>query len=227
MKILLTIDDAPSKYLKQKVDFLKSLSIPAIFYVRGEFIDIYEDHVVHAIKNGFLIGNHSYSHPHFSKISIDECLEEIIKTERLIEECYKQSGIKRPCKLMRFPFADRGAGDEAVPAKTLFDQDKVQKLQNFLREKEFSHFVFGRQKGDFIDSYWDWDTQDYKPRLIQNSEEYKKELIEFYEKSSMQDIVMLLHDFDRNHHLFDVTMEFLLSKKVDFANPEEMIVNPL
>jgi len=56
----LTIDDSPSKFTKNKVDFLKKNNIKAIFYCRGEFIKGNMNAVIYAIEKGFLIGNHSY-----------------------------------------------------------------------------------------------------------------------------------------------------------------------
>jgi peptidoglycan/xylan/chitin deacetylase (PgdA/CDA1 family) len=35
----LTIDDSPSRFMRHKVDYLLSRGIPAIFYVRGEFVE--------------------------------------------------------------------------------------------------------------------------------------------------------------------------------------------
>ncbi len=48
-----------------------------------------------AIKKGFIIGNHSYAHPHFSKITKEEAFEQIKKTDKIIEEVYKKSRNKR------------------------------------------------------------------------------------------------------------------------------------
>ena len=87
IKLYLTIDDSPSMHMDKKVAFLKSKNIPAIFYARGEYIKKYPEQIVNAIKNGFLIGNHSYTHPYFSEIRIEECFDEILKTEKLINKC--------------------------------------------------------------------------------------------------------------------------------------------
>ena len=55
--------------------------------------------VIEAIQQGFIIGNHSYSHPNFSKISTSKCIEEIDRTDQIIDDLYKQASVERPIKL--------------------------------------------------------------------------------------------------------------------------------
>lgn len=80
LDIYLTIDDGPSQHTHKKVDYLKKHNIPAIWYARGEHIERYPDQLMYAITNGFLVGNHSYSHPYFSNISLEECIAQLILT---------------------------------------------------------------------------------------------------------------------------------------------------
>ena len=108
--IYLTIDDAPSSHLTDKINFLSEHHIPAIFFCRGEFLEKNKLLVINAIQKGFIIGNHSYTHPYFLQTPLDVIYEEIQKTEDLIDECYLQAHVKRPYKLIRLPFGDRGAG---------------------------------------------------------------------------------------------------------------------
>ncbi len=37
-----------------------------------------------------------------------------------------------------------------------------------------------------------------------------------YKTNPLTDEIILLHDFDHNHHLFEVTMAFLLQKEATF-----------
>ena len=84
----LTIDDCPSDGMKTKVDFLLRNDIPAIWFCRGEFLEKRQEPVVYAIKNGFVMGNHSYDHPLFSRISLKECFKQIKVTDELIKTAY-------------------------------------------------------------------------------------------------------------------------------------------
>lgn len=135
-KAYLTIDDAPSEDFKDKVDFLYRKNIPAIFFCIGENLLKYKDVVIYAIKKGFVIGNHSYSHRYFSDLSIDDCKSEIQKTDEIIDELYKKSGIKRKIKLFKFPHFDKG-GD--VSSKEY--EEKWSQPQNkwFIYKLEYKH----------------------------------------------------------------------------------------
>lgn len=205
-KIYLTIDDAPSKHTKKKVAFLQEHNIPAIFFCRGESMPNYKESLIFAIKNGYHLGNHSYSHPHFSKITYEQAVQEILKTEKLIDECYQLSGVKRPYKVIRFPFGDRG------------NNDTINRLQDFLQEQGFVQLDLGQSNADsnYIDAQWTWDTADYKRSLMEDSDLYLKNFSTFFRKSKNDAEVILLHDFEENHHLFVLSMNFLLKKEVIF-----------
>lgn len=119
-KAYLTIDDSPSKHTDELVDFLVARNIPAILYVRGEFL---EDErmflkIVRAIKKGMLIGNHSYAHERISVIGYDAQVKQILKTQQLIDDAYAVAGKNQPIKTFRFPHMDRGTAGWIVD----FDQ---------------------------------------------------------------------------------------------------------
>ncbi len=200
--IYLTIDDSPSMHMDEKVNFLIEQKIPAVFFCRGEFIQKHIDKVVRAIQHGFLIGNHSYSHPYFSAISLEECFDEILKTEELIEKCYLKANINRQKKVIRLPFGDRGG-------------NKEHEIQDFLISQGFEPITFGGQTS--IDTPWTWDTLDYKKKMIQNPDLYLQNLENCFQQSEREDEIILLHDFDHNHKLFEITIAFLLNKNVKFS----------
>lgn len=217
LNIYLTIDDGPSQHTHEKVDYLKAQSIPAIWFARGEHIERYPDQLIYVIQNGFLVGNHSYSHPYFSHIPLDECVTEIESTEELIEQCYQKAGVQRPCKIMRFPFGDRGAGPLGVSAATSQEHQKVDALQLWLKNNGFVA-VNNHKKShsEFLDSPWDWDTFDYKSRLITDPHAYEALLQSTYETYRQPSAILLVHDFDHNHHLFNITMQFLQNTQCAF-----------
>ncbi len=143
-KAYLTIDDAPSLDFAAKMEFLYRQGIPALFFCEGRFIQQHEDILCTAAERGFLIGNHAFSHPHFSDISLEEGKREILRTDELIEQIYHRLGVERPAKYFRFPYFDSG-GDvsgrayEAKwsgPASEWFRyacDEKRQELQGYLR----------------------------------------------------------------------------------------------
>lgn len=139
-----TVDDCPSNDMVAKVDAVAKRRIPCIWFCRGEFIDKNGfDGLVHAIRQGFIIGNHSYSHPLFSKQSMEQCREEIARTEKLIDEAYRRAERPRPVKLFRFPFGDRGGGRNFLKKNyTLEEQEKMNSLQALLKEFGFKRCIF-------------------------------------------------------------------------------------
>ncbi|MCH9811466.1 polysaccharide deacetylase family protein [bacterium] len=201
-KLYLTIDDAPSIHLRKKIDFLLDKGIFALFYVRGEFIKARKDQLVYAIQNGFGIGNHSYTHPYFSKISMEKMIEEVVETERLIEECYVLANRERKIKCIRLPFGDRG-GEKSLDVQTL------------LHRLGFVKVDFGKKDDGGIDSLWDIDTKDYKKKFINDRTLFREHLESIYSSSKDGDVWMA-HDFDHTQHLFEEMMDFLLLKNVEF-----------
>lgn len=216
--IYLTIDDSPSIHTNKKIDFLTKHHIPAIFYARGEHIKKHPQQLINVIKSGFVVGNHSYSHPFFSHISLQQCYDEIMKTEELIEQCYQDAQMIRPHKIIRFPFGDRGAGACFTPPSTPDQKEKVDALQVFLHDQGFTPTPL-QHKHPFIDAQWDWDTYDYKRKHIDHPKQYLKLLDHQYQQQVSLQTVLLLHDFDHNHHLFEDTMTYLLNQNITFIAP--------
>ena len=106
--LILTIDDIPQKVTRDMVDYLSEKGIPAIFFTVGENLEKDPETAVYALQKGFLIGNHSYAHPGFSKISFAEGIREIERTEELLNRIYTEAGVERKAKIFRFPYIDKG-----------------------------------------------------------------------------------------------------------------------
>ena len=86
--VLLTIDDAPDKHGVAMAETLKELSVPAIFFVNGHFLDTDEEkeNLKKIHDMGFAIGNHTYSHPNLANITEEQQREEIVSLSDLVEE---------------------------------------------------------------------------------------------------------------------------------------------
>ena len=85
---LLTIDDFSSKNTPAIVDYLKEKKIKVIFFAEGQRVEQNYEEAKYAIKNGMIVGNHSYSHPAFSSISVEEGIAEIEKCEEILNKLY-------------------------------------------------------------------------------------------------------------------------------------------
>ena len=120
LRAYLTIDDSPSLHTDDLTDALKKRGVPALLFCRGDKLEQNQEPITRAIQKGFVIGNHAYSHTRFSTLSLEQCVLEIERTEKLIDTAYQNTGKERPGKYFRFPHMDRGAGGwivdyDAVP----------------------------------------------------------------------------------------------------------------
>lgn len=139
----LTIDDSPSPYTDDMVDFLCDRNVAAMIFVRGHLMNDNSDPIIRAIKKGFVIANHSYSHRPFGELSYEEAIIDIEKCDALIDVAYKQAGVKRPGKYFRFPYLDRGNGDrierhfETVSDIDINVDEGVAKIQGYLKSQGY------------------------------------------------------------------------------------------
>ncbi len=82
--VAITFDDAPSVKTKEIVDLLEQLGVKATFFILGCNAEIYKNELLYIDANDHEIGNHSYSHPNFKKITLEEGLKEITTTQEII-----------------------------------------------------------------------------------------------------------------------------------------------
>ncbi len=167
---ILTIDDFSSQNTPAIVDYLKEKGIKVIFFAEGGRVDSCYEEAKYALKNGMIVGNHSYSHPHFSSLTAEECIEEIEKCEQVLDKLYKDCGVERTYRPFRFPYGDKGG-------------DNKDALQAYLREKGF-HKVDDTQitypwwkKFNFdtdIDTFWTFDFEEY---MIRPGSGYTKDFV--------------------------------------------------
>jgi len=98
--IAMTFDDGPSATLTPKLlDLLAAHDIKATFFVIGENVAEHPEIVARAAREGHEIGNHSWSHPNFGKMSDESIRRQLQQTDDAI----KSATGKRPT-LMRPPY---------------------------------------------------------------------------------------------------------------------------
>lgn len=97
--IAITFDDGPSAWSKELVDLLAELDIVATFFVLGGNVERYPSELKYIASHGHEIGNHSYNHPDFKKLTLDEAILEIEKTQQIVYET-----IHKYPRLFRFPY---------------------------------------------------------------------------------------------------------------------------
>lgn len=233
----LTIDDAPSLTMEKKLDYLLGKQIPAIWFCCGNFIEERPDVIIRAIREGFLLGNHSYDHPHFSDTALDECFTQIRRTDEIIENTYEKAGIKRPAKYFRFPYGDKGGSQDSTETS----MERKQALQAYLRQLGYTppawehityHYYRSRGLHEDVDWYWTYDTVDWaisadKPHLF-GIDSLEKALARMDEdepeggrglNSSNSAEIVLMHDHVEIADCFEPLVERLLSKGLRFVLP--------
>ncbi|MBZ0311411.1 polysaccharide deacetylase family protein [Clostridium butyricum] len=95
------INWAEKDNLESILNILDKYNVKGTFFIMGGWVNYSEDNINKLIeinKRGNEIGNHSYMHPGFTKITFEKMKEELKKTDDIIE---KYTG-KKP-ELFRFP----------------------------------------------------------------------------------------------------------------------------
>lgn len=84
-KIALTFDDGPcAGCTDQLLDGLKKRNVKATFFLIGKNAENHPKLVQRIYEEGHLIGNHTYSHVEITKVSDEEAIQELQKTNQII-----------------------------------------------------------------------------------------------------------------------------------------------
>jgi len=102
--IALTLDDGPSPQTRLILDELARLKAPATFFVIGRQAVNYPKELRRMVAEGHTIGNHSWSHPWFWKLSPAAMRTELDKTDAAIR---KITGVEP--KYVRPPYGNVNA----------------------------------------------------------------------------------------------------------------------
>lgn len=104
--VLFTIDDGPSIYMLDIAKTLDSLHYEWIFYVVTRGVEKKRQELIEVLKMWHHIGNHSYDHSNFQTLNINQAKEQILKWDSLIASIYKEAGIPRDKKYIRYPYGN-------------------------------------------------------------------------------------------------------------------------
>ena len=108
--IALTFDDGPGKYTDKLLDCLEENNAKATFFMLGQCVEQYPDIPKRMKELGCELGNHSYSHPQLTSLSLDQVTDQFEKTNNLLEE-----STGSPATVGRTPY---GAQDETICTAT-------------------------------------------------------------------------------------------------------------
>ena len=142
----------------------------AILFAVGINIERFYDEALYAVRKGMIIGNHSYSHPSFSAMTVEEGIAEIEKCEATLDRLYRDAGVARKFRPFRFPYGDKGGENKAA-------------LQSYLIQKGFDkvddrHIPYAWwQENNLdkdIDTFWTFDFEEYR---IQYDDTFTRESV--------------------------------------------------
>ncbi|SDL74376.1 polysaccharide deacetylase family protein [Tessaracoccus oleiagri] len=102
--VALTFDGgADNSAVAPILDTLADNDVPATFFVTGQFARAFPDDVAAMVAAGHPVGNHSDTHPYFSKTPDEGIREEL----RRAEDSIIAAGGRAAAPLFRFPYGDR------------------------------------------------------------------------------------------------------------------------
>lgn len=223
-RALLTIDDAPSPRMREKVDFLTQNGIRAVWFCNGLHLEARPELALYALERGQILGNHAYEHPRFSELSLEEGFGQIERTEALLEGLYQRAGLARPGKYFRFPYGDKGGVEKRAA------------YQAFLAKLGFAGPPRGRvtyewfwrsEQGGGLDWLWTYDTKDWALNRLEPVEGLE-DITKIFARMDLDlpaegcglnragsDEIVLMHDHERTTGQFLAILQRLMGK-VDF-----------
>ncbi|MBD7913193.1 MULTISPECIES: polysaccharide deacetylase family protein [Clostridium] len=227
-KAYLTIDDGPTKNTKSITDFLIKKNIQSIMFFTGIQTIKNRKEAIYAIQKNCIVGNHSFTHPHFSELDLDECISEIELQEEQLNLLYKEAGIQRRYRIFRFPYGDKGGKNKDALQKYL----KNSGFNKFNDNKITFPWYYESGLNKDIDLYWTFDFFEYK--LEYNNgftfEDIIKEINEMNPKEGAPllapDVynIVLIHDHEKcekslQNYFYDI-INYVLDQGVEFIKPE-------
>lgn len=103
LKVILTIDDGPTEATGILLKQLSRCEVGAIMFFRGDLMIERKDIVLRAIEKGFIVGNHTMTHPSLFRRSISTAIDEIAGCDVILREMHKE--MNRPYfPIFRFPY---------------------------------------------------------------------------------------------------------------------------
>lgn len=224
----LTMDDGPSDITRDIIDYLTERGIKPIFFFTGQHIEKKMEEGIYALKKGAIIGNHSYSHPNFEQLTLEQCINEVEKTEELINEIYQHAGVVRKFKLFRFPYGARKFKESEEFQKYLKNQGFCK-----LDDTRITSEWYDREGlKESVDVLWTYDFTEYRVHnetsltyedLIARIHEKKQESSESLLDEESRHIV-LLHDHVETNAIipryYQKFLDYVMLHGVTFVEPE-------
>ena len=117
--VALTMDDGPVPGTAKVLDLLRRKQVHVTFFVVGEMAKVRPGLVRRMVREGHVVGNHSWNHPEFFGESAKAMRSQLVRTDKVLHRATGHAGrrTRGPARLhqaeMRCPHHGRraGAGD--------------------------------------------------------------------------------------------------------------------
>ena len=117
MSTQLSFDDGPGPSTPALLDVLRDASCRATFFLLGKNLAGSLDVAARMVREGHVLGNHTYSHARPGVLPDAELIDEIEQTDALILEAYRLAGVPKPASIpLRLPY---GADSQDVRLNVL------------------------------------------------------------------------------------------------------------
>lgn len=225
----LTIDDIASKNTRAFVDYLCEKGITAIMFAWGQKVEENYENALYCLQKGMIVGNHSYSHPFFSKLTMEEAIEEIEKNEKILDKLYQDASVERKYRPFRFPYGDKGGTNKEA-------------LQEYFREHGFNKvrddqikYAIWKEMGldKDIDTFWTFDFGEYEIRpdsgvtmenILARTTQVNPELGKSLMTDEDASHIIIIHAHDETEELvpeyYRTLIDLLLENGFIFDEPE-------
>jgi cellulose synthase/poly-beta-1,6-N-acetylglucosamine synthase-like glycosyltransferase/peptidoglycan/xylan/chitin deacetylase (PgdA/CDA1 family) len=202
-RVVLTFDDGPDPdYTPRILDILTKEKVPAAFFVVGINAENHLPLLKRIYREGFEIGNHSFTHPNMATVSAERAETEMEATRLLIEAATGRSTI-----LFRAPY-----NADAEPS-TLVELKPVE------RGKQDGYYTVGESI----------DPEDWNLENGVNADSIYDRIVRRYESDSTKGII-LLHDAGGNREAtveaLPRIIQYFKSHDVKFATISEILNMP-
>lgn len=228
IQALLTIDDITSHNTTAITDYLVEKGITAIMFAVGQHLERDPEPAIYALRHGMVVGNHSFSHPSFSALSVEEAEGEIERCEEQLERLYEAAGVERRYRPFRFPYGDKGGDNKAQLQQYLRDHgfDKVDDTQ--IPYPWWKEYGLDRD----IDTLWTFDFAEYRIRKDSGftMDDVMKRIHETDPEAGAAILadnsrhIILMHAHDETEELvpeyYQIMIDYLLERGVEFVSPE-------
>lgn len=122
-RVAITFDDGPNPdYTAKLLEGLKERGVSATFFLLGVEIEESPELVEQMYEEGHLIGNHSYQHVNLCNLTDEKAIEQVVKTNELIETITGESP-----QFIRPPFGSwkKNLDYETTMIEVLWDVDPL------------------------------------------------------------------------------------------------------